>query len=100
MRVFMEKCTSKNIGFPKLLYKIPAHASIGKRTRIGFNQIDWTGYADDLVLAFDNKRNLQKALNEMIETFERFSLKLNASKTKTMIFHDMESTEYRSNFRN
>ena len=94
MRVFMEKCTSKNIGFPKLLYKIPAHASIGKRTRIGFNQIDWTGYADDLVLAFENKRKLQRALRELNETFERFSLTINGSKTKTMIFNDTESTEY------
>ena len=94
MRVFMKKCTLKNIGFPRLLYKIPAHASAGKRVKVGFNQIDWSGYADDLVLAFDSKRNLKKALDELNETFERFSLKINASKTKTMVFNPMDSEDY------
>ena len=94
MRVFMEDCESKNIPYPKLLYRIPARASSSKRTRIGFNQVDWIGYADDLMLAFDSKRDLQKALNVMNATFERFSLKLNASKTKSMIFNFVESSEY------
>ena len=87
MRVFMEKCISKGIQFPRLKYKIPAHATSGERSKYGINQIDWVGYADDLVLVFENKNNLQKALDEMNATFERFSLKLNSTKTKTMIFN-------------
>ena len=94
MRVFMEQCASKGIGYPKFYFKIPASASRGERTRVGFNQIDWIGYADDLVLVFEDKATLQKALDELNLTFERFSLKINSTKTKTMIFNHTDTANY------
>ena len=35
MRVFMEQCASKGIGYPKFYYKITACAIRGERTRVG-----------------------------------------------------------------
>ena len=94
IHLFMEQSTSKGIRFPKFSYKIPACAATGERIKVGFNQINWIGYADDLILVFENKNNLQRALDEMNLTFERFSLKLNSSKTKTMIFNYTDTREY------
>ena len=90
----MEKCTSRGIEFPRLFYKIHALATSKGRSVAGFNKTDWIGYADDLLLVFENKKNLQKALDEMNSTFERFSLKPNSSKTKTMILNHTDETEY------
>lgn len=94
MRVFMENCNSRGIEFPRLFYKIHALATSRGRSVAGFNKTDWSGYADDLMLVFDSKKDLQKALDEMNSTFDRFSLKLNSSKTKTMIFNFPNDAEY------
>ena len=94
MRVFMEQCALKGIGYPKFYYRIPACASQGERTRVGFNQTDWLGYADDLVLVFEDNVTLQRALDEINFTFERFSLKINSTKTKTMIFNHSVTADY------
>ena len=45
------------------------------------------GYADYLILVFNDQKHLQDALTLMIYTFERYSLKLNTAKTKTIIFN-------------
>ena len=94
MRVFMENCNSSGIEFPSFFYKIHALATSRGRSVAGFNKTDWSGYADDLMLVFDSKKDLQKALDEMNSTFDRFSLKLNSSKTKTMIFNFPNDAEY------
>ena len=75
--------------------KIPASASERNRVSVGFNTIDWIGYADDIVLFFEDTKNMQDTLDLLTTTFDRFSLKLNSSKTKTMIFsYDEIGTEY------
>lgn len=94
MRVFKTNCDAKGVVFPKFYYKIPTSASSTKRSIVGFNECDWIGYADDLVLIFEDKRNLQKALDIMNTTFERYSLKLNCSKTKTMVFNYVTEEGY------
>ena len=65
MRIFKITCTSKNIEFPKLFYKIPVSATTKERSLVGFNMIDWIGYADDLLLVFNDKNHLQDALTLM-----------------------------------
>ena len=50
--------------------------------------MDWIGYADDIALCLDSKPLLQKAVNELSETFKRFGLNINVSKTKTMIINN------------
>ena len=49
--------------------------------------MDWIGYADDLVLVFEDTDNLQKGLNTLNETFKRYHLTINVTKMKTMIFN-------------
>ena len=87
MRVFKNRCAAKGIVFPKFHYSIPEGASSTKRSLSGFNECDWIGYADDVVLVFEDRRNLQKALDLLDITFEKFSLSINYTKTKTMILN-------------
>ena len=51
----------------------------------GEHTIDWSGYADDFMLVFESKEELQRALLLLNETFERFHLQINVGKTKTMV---------------
>ena len=89
MRVFMDTCDRENIKFLKLNYRVPPSATTREEryanTYRGNHRADWTGYADDLTLMFDDVDNLQKGINVLDETFKRFHLSINISKTKTMI---------------
>ena len=92
MRVFLEECKSAQILFTKFKYKIPAAASttIGETIplgKYGVHEVTWVGYADDIVLAFDDPHNLEKALHLLDATFKRFQLNINATKTETMILN-------------
>ena len=58
-----------------------------QRTDVGEHDVNWSGYADDLALIFSNKDNLQNGLNTLDETFGRFHLTINETKTKTMILN-------------
>ena len=53
----------------------------------GKHSADWSGYADDLELFCKDQHSLEKALRIMDRIFKRFMLKINVSKTKTMIFN-------------
>ena len=92
LRVFISKCSEKGIKFPKLKYLIPAKASTAQKDanlvlgQYGQISVDWIGYADDLVLIFDDIESLQRGLTLLDETFTRYQLSINVSKTKTMIF--------------
>ena len=92
LRVFMIECNKKNIKFTKLKYLIPSKASINNNNtnltlgKYGQLVVDWIGYADDLVLIFDDVESLQQGLNLLDDIFTRFQLSINVSKTKTMIF--------------
>ena len=54
---------------------------------MGENDVNWSGYADDLALIFSDKDNLQNGLNILDETLRRFHLTINETKTKTMILN-------------
>ena len=91
MRIFMDLCDKRNIRFLKLKFRIPSTATTrGERlnkTDKGALNADWAGYADDLELIFEDADNLQKGLNALEETFSRYNLSINTTKTKTMIFN-------------
>ena len=89
MRIYMNLCKYRNIKFLKLRYRIPSTATTREerrnKTDYGQHDVDWTGYADDLGLQFENADNLQKGLNALDDTFKRYHLTINVTKTKTMI---------------
>ena len=87
MRIFLDTCKSKNIQFLELNYKIPGSASSDGRIKAGSQKIDWIGYADDLILAFNDRKNLQLAIDTLNSTFHRYGLTINVTKTKTMILN-------------
>ena len=91
MRVFMEQCKKLDIKFLKLKYRIRSTATTREdrcnKTYYGDQTVDWAGYADDLELFFEDSDSLQKGLQLLDETFIRFHLSINVSKTKTMIMN-------------
>ena len=52
---------------------------------MGEHDVDWSGYADDLELFFEDPESMQKAIELLDETFKRYNLTINVSKTKKMI---------------
>ena len=92
MRVFMNLCgEERNIKFLKLNYRIPSTATTREerynKTDSGCHKMDWVGYADDLGLVFEDVENLQKGLGALDESFKRYHLTINVTKTKTMILN-------------
>ena len=91
MRVFMEQCKIKNLKYFKTSYNIPGKATNPKNNfglgSYGELLIDWLGYADDLVLFFDDIDSLKSGFELLNSTFKRYELEINYDKTKTMIFN-------------
>ena len=54
---------------------------------MGTHYTDWVGYTDDLNLVFEDNDNLQRGLQALQETFSRYNLTINVTKTKTMILN-------------
>ena len=82
MRIYHEECNNKGITFLKLKYNIPASASYTGKNAIRNFSLDWCGYADDLLLVFDNEDSLCKGANLLDEIFKRYKLSINISKIK------------------
>ena len=73
MRVYMERCKAEGIKFFQMKYRIRTTATTREERRgvyYGEHTIDWSGYADDLMLVFESEEELQRAL--LNEIFERF----------------------------
>jgi len=87
MRIYLDRCKTKGIKFLKLKYKIPDIVSTSGRTSSGELELDWTGYADDLMLTFDDKESLQNGIMLLDEIFKEYRIQINISKTKTIIFN-------------
>ena len=95
MRIFHDKCKSYQVKFLDLKYRIPPTATPRKRMIIGTHTTDWIGYADDIVLIFEDTKNMQRAINLLTTTFSSYHLELNISKTKSMILnHQYLNTDY------
>ena len=94
MRVFVQECLKQGIKFFKTKYCIPGQAvsRVNARTfgKYGDQIVDWIGYADDLVIFFENLASLEKGIQILNQTFIRFNLKINVGKTKTMILNSRE----------
>ena len=63
MRAYLERYKHAGIKFLRLNYKIPATATTSNRIIAGKQTINWLGYADDLVLVFENVNNLKLGLH-------------------------------------
>ena len=87
MRIYLERCQANRIKFLKLRYNIPSSVSSTGRICKGEYDLDWTGYADDLMLTFDDKDSLQRGITILDELFTQYGMQINAKKTKTMIFN-------------
>ena len=100
MRIFLSLCKKKGIKFTKTSYAIPSSASSknipSKLGYFGEMVIDWIGYADDLALCFNSLDDLRRGLDLLNETFKRFNLTINTTKTKTMILNYNHIIEYPS----
>ena len=99
MHVFMLKCKENNIEFGKQSFLLPSSALKDKRQMNlgvhGYYTADWIEYADDIVLIFKDKSSLQKGIDLLDETFKRYQLSMNVSKTKTMTINS-NSEDYPS----
>ena len=87
MRIFLDKCNTQEIKFLELSYRIPNSATYSRRAAIGKHIMDWSGYADDIVLLFENAKNMELAISLLSSLFKKYYLEVNIKKTKTMIFN-------------
>ena len=87
MRIYLERCKASGIKFLKLRFNIPSSVSSTGRISKGEYDLDWTGYADDLMITFDDKDSLQRGITILDELFAQYGMKINVTKTKTMIFN-------------
>ena len=91
MRVFLYRARQKGIRFVKTSYSIPGIATLPKKEfglgNYGEFEFNWIGYADDLVLAFEDLLSLELGLKLLDCTLKEYGMNLNIGKTKTMIFN-------------
>ena len=59
IRIYLNICSEKGINFLNLKYKLPQLDSSTGKTAIGKFTLDWCGYADDLILIFDEIESLR-----------------------------------------
>ena len=67
MRVFLDKFTNIDIKFLQLKYRIQISATHSRRKTFG-HTLDWVGYADNLVVLFEDITKLELALNVLFTT--------------------------------
>ena len=87
LRIYFHKCSENGIRFLNLKYHIPHSASKQQRDSVGFHEIKWVGYADDLVIMFEDVTNFNMALNLLQKVFADYGLEMNTTKTKTIILN-------------
>ena len=97
MRAVKDECKKQNIKFTKHSYLIPKPASSNQSIlgKYGNFILDWVGFADDIVMMFEDINDLKNTINIINTIFSRFGLTINPSKTKTMLINfDKEESEY------
>ena len=91
MRVFLYRAKIKGVKFTKMRYCIPGIATLPKKVFVlgnyGEFDFNWIGYADDLVLAFDDLLSLEMGLELLNYTLKEYGMNLNIDKTKTMVLN-------------
>ena len=80
----MDECAKQNVEFIKLNYIIRKAASNGidQLGEYGEYNIDWIGCADDLAVAFKDKKSIEKSTAILNPVLRRFKLAINEGKTK------------------
>ena len=88
-RIFLDICTKNNNKFHATPYRIVDAARSNLRDKNYYGKFTNIGaaYADDLVLFFTDKNNLQNGTDTLNEVFSNFGLTSNGNKAKTMIFN-------------
>ena len=101
MRIFISKCLAAGIKFYNLQFRVIDSARKCKRSAraggekyFGDYVIDYCGYADDVLLAFENNDEMQRAVIILDEVFKSYQLKINVSKTKSMVFNHPDDIDY------
>ena len=62
---------------------------------MGNFDVNWIGYADDILVLFEDIVSLKKGIHILNKTFKRFRLEVNPKKTKTMIMNQqLDHEEY------
>ena len=87
MRIFMTHAADQGWDFFKFKYRIPTtreECSTKRGPTTGTAQLDWSGYADDIVLYILSLASLQTSLPLIDSIFKRFKLAVNSKKTETM----------------
>ena len=76
MRVFLCRAKIKGVKFTKMRYHIPGIATLPKNVfgigNYGEFDFNWIGYADDLVLGFDDLLSLEMGLELLNYTLKEF----------------------------
>lgn len=90
MRVFEHVCSEENIEFIKLNYRIRTTSCTREERMHGYfgdHIVNWSGYADDIELFFENLDDIRKGIITLHSIFKRFGLNINIKKTKSMILN-------------
>lgn len=82
--IFISRCMDENISPVSIEYEIP---NLQNDQKYGLAIIWWLGYADDLCLFAWNKKDLQRQFDILHEVFDSYGLKINPTKTETLIFN-------------
>ena len=95
----MLTCQVEGIKFQTLKYRICATATT-RDDHItqyqGDHTIDWSGYADDLLLVFENAEELQKAFILLNDTFKRLHPQMNIGKKKFITVNSHQHLMHRT----
>jgi len=87
MRIFILYTTNAGPDFFKFKYRIPTtreERAVKRGPVVGTAQLDWSGYADDIVLYLLSLDSLQTSLALINAVFKRFKLTINVKKTESM----------------
>ena len=90
MRDFVERAKAQNIEFFTYKYRVNSHAippseRDPRNVPRGTRSLPWSGFADDLALFCNDLESLERATILLKEVFAEYSLKVNPTKTETMI---------------
>jgi hypothetical protein len=84
---WVDRCAAEGLEKFELPFKIPENASENGEIKTGFCQVQYLAYCDDLCIFSFNKIDLEKKLRLLNEVFGEFGLKMNMSKTETLIYN-------------
>ena len=73
MRIVTAECHKAGVNFFTHTHRIPGQKKQSE-------PLEWSGYADDTVMFFDDTESLQKAIDILNRVFSRFALQINVAR--------------------